>query len=144
MAHVSTYLNFDGNTAEAFEFYRSVFKTEYVSGIVRMGELPPTEGQPPVPDHLKDLVMNVQLPITGGHILMGTDAVPEWGHKLEIGNNVHIMLHVDSRQEADNLFAALSDGGQVDMPMSDQFWGDYFGDCVDRYGVKWMIVHSPV
>lgn len=143
MASVSTYLNFDGNTEEAFEFYKSVFGTEYVGGIFRMGDIPAEEGQPPVSDAVKNLIMNVQLPITGGHVLMGTDTVAEWGHELKPGNNVYIALHPDSREEADRLHAALSDGGTVQMPMADQFWGDYFGDCVDKFGVQWMISQTP-
>jgi len=139
---VSTYLNFDGNTEEAFEFYKTVFGTDYVGGVFRMGDMPSDEGMPAAPDHLKNLVMNVQLPILGGHILMGTDTVAEWGHELKVGNNFHIVLHPDSREAADELFAALSEGGTVEMPMADQFWGDYFGDCIDKYGVKWMIAYS--
>jgi len=143
MASVSTYLNFDGKTEEAFEFYKSIFGTEYVGGITRLGDMPPQEGMPPLADHLKSLVMNVQLPILGGHLLMGTDTVAEWGHNLNMGNNTYIVLHPDSREAADELFAALSDGGTVSMPMADQFWGDYFGDCVDKFGVQWMISYSP-
>ncbi|MEZ4665429.1 MAG: VOC family protein [Thermomicrobiales bacterium] len=143
MASVSTYLNFDGKTEQAFEFYKSVFGTEYIGQIFRMGDMPAQEGMPPVPEHLKRLVMNVQLPILGGHILMGTDTVAEWGHALKPGNNVFIVLHPDSRAAADALFAALSDGGTVQMPMADQFWGDYFGDCVDKFGVQWMISYTP-
>ena len=142
MASVSTYLNFDGNTEEVFEFYKSIFGTDYIGGIFRLRDMPAEEGQPPVPDHLRNLVMNVQLPILGGHILMGTDTVPEWGHDLKPGNNFHIVLHADSREAADALFIALSEGGKVEMPMADQFWGDYFGDCIDKFGIQWMITHS--
>lgn len=142
MATVSTYLNFDGNTEEAFEFYKSVFGTEYIGGIFRMGDMPDDEGAPPAPAHLKNLIMNVQLPILGGHILMGTDTVTEWGQTLKPGNNVYIVLHPDSREAADALFAALSEGGNVEMPMADQFWGDYFGNCIDKFGVQWMITHT--
>ncbi len=142
MASVSTYLNFDGKTEEAFEFYKSVFDTEYIGGIFRMGEMPPQEGMPPMSDHLKNLVMNVQLPITGGHLLMGTDTVAEWGQNLKPGNNVSITLHPDFRKDADRLFAALSDGGSVQMPMADQFWGDYYGALTDQFGIQWMIIFS--
>lgn len=142
MASVSTYLNFDGKTEEAFEFYKSVFGTDYVDGVARLGDVPADAGAPPVPDHLKNLVMNVQLPILGGHLLMGTDSVADWGQTLVAGNNISIMLHPDSRAAADELFAALSEGGSIQMPMADQFWGDYFGDCVDKFGVQWMIAHN--
>lgn len=139
MASVSTYLNFEGKTEEAFEFYKSVFGTDYIGGIFRMGDLPAQEGMPPVPDDIKNMVMNVQLPILAGHILLGTDTVAEWGHNLVEGNNVSIMLRPDTREEADSLFAALSVDGSVQMPMSDQFWGDYYGAFTDKFGIQWMI-----
>lgn len=142
MASVSTYLIFDGNTEEAFTFYKSVFGTDFVGGIVRMGDMPAEPDFPSIPEHLKNLVMNVQLPILGGHILMGNDAVSEFGQHFKPGNNFHVMLHADSRAAADALFAALSAGGAVHMPMADQFWGDYFGDCVDKFGVQWMVAYS--
>jgi PhnB protein len=140
MASVSTYLNFPGNTEVAFEFYRSIFGTKYQGGgIRRMSEVPAVPGQPPLPEAAKNLVLNVALPILGGHVLMGTDAHESMGFKLQPGNNVHINLHPDTRGEADRIFKALSDGGQVDMPMMEMFWGDYFGSFTDRFGTKWMI-----
>jgi PhnB protein len=73
---------------------------------------------------------------------MGTDAPESMGFTLNQGNNVYISLHPDSREEADTLFASLSEGGNVEMPMADQFWGDYFGSLVDRFGVNWMVNYS--
>jgi PhnB protein len=142
MAQVSTYLNFNGTTEEAFNFYKSVFGTEFVGGIARMGDAPPQEGMPPLSEADKKLVMNVQLPILGGHLLMGTDAPESMGFHLNQGNNVYICLDPDSRADSDRLFAALSEGGKVEMPLADQFWGDYFGSWVDKFGVQWMINHT--
>lgn len=139
MATVSTYLNFDRRTEEAFNFYKSVFGTEFIGDIMRMGDAPAPEGAPPMSDADKQLVMHVGLPILGGHLLMGTDAPESMGFTLTQGNNMYISLHPDTRAEADALFAALSDGGKVEMPMEDQFWGDYFGDCVDKFGIHWMV-----
>jgi PhnB protein len=140
MAHTSTYLNFDGTTEEAFNFYKSVFGTEFLGGgIARMGDVPPQEGQPPLSEADKKLVMHVELPILGGHVIMGTDAVESMGFKLIQGNNVYISLAPDTRVEADRLFAALSEGGKVEMALAEMFWGDYFGSLVDRYGTQWMI-----
>lgn len=144
MAQVSTYFNFPGNTFEAFEFYKSVFGTEYSGPVVRMGDFPPQEGSPALSEAAKSLIMNIQLPILGGHLLMGTDASPEMGFDLVKGNNVYISLHPDSREEADRLFAALSEGGTVEMAMEDQFWGDYFGSLVDRFGTHWMVNHGTL
>jgi PhnB protein len=139
LAITSTYLNFNGNTEEAFNFYKSVFKTEFYGPVMRMGEVPAQEGQPELSDAAKNLVMHVGLPILGGHLLMGTDATEEMGFHLVQGNNVFISLQPDSRTEADELFAALSDGGTVQVPMSEMFWGDYFGSLVDKFGVQWMV-----
>ena len=143
MASVSTYLNFEGETEAAFEFYKSVFGTEYASPILRYGEGPATEGNPPIPEAMKNKVLNVCLPITGGHLLMGTDVAPGYGPPLVIGNNVSIVLRPDSKEEADALFAGLSEGGEVSMPMGDQFWGDYYGAFTDKFGIPWMIAYTP-
>ena len=88
------------------------------------------------------MVVNIGLPITGGHILMGTDAPESMGFTLRPGNTVHISVMPDSRAEADRLFDALSGGGQVPMAMTDMFWGDYFGSLTDRFGVPWMVTTS--
>jgi PhnB protein len=145
MASVATYLNFDGTTEQAFEFYRSVFGTEYIgAGIMRMGDVPAGEGEPETPESMKQLVMHVSLPILGGHVLMGTDFTEEMGMgKLIQGNAMHVSLLPDSREEADRLFTALSDGGKVLMPIADQFWGDYYGSFVDKFGTSWMVDYNP-
>ncbi|HEV2073088.1 MAG TPA: VOC family protein [Thermomicrobiales bacterium] len=138
MAQTSTYLNLNGTTEAAFTFYKSVFGTEF-DGLMRMGDVPPQEGQPELSNEDKQLVMNVQLPILGGHLLMGTDATESMGFTLNQGNNVYICLQPDTREDADALFASLSGGGEVEIPMMDMFWGDYFGSLVDQYGIRWMI-----
>ena len=142
MATVSTYLNFNGNTEEAFLYYKDVFATEFIGEIARMGDVPtgPEGSNPSEQD--ANLVVNVTLPISGGHILQGTDATESMGFTLNQGNNVYICIDPDTREEADRLFAALSTGGVVQMEMADMFWGDYFGSLVDKFGVQWMINFS--
>ncbi|CAN5863422.1 MAG: VOC family protein [Actinobacteria bacterium] len=142
MAGVSTYLNFMGKTEEAFNFYKSVFRTEFSGPINYMRDVPPDPNSPPLPENEKGLVMHVALPTLGGHQLMGTDALESMSHELTFGNNISINLEPDSREEADRLFAALSDGGEVTMAMEDMFWGDYFGTVTDKYGVQWMVNFS--
>jgi PhnB protein len=140
MSKVSTYLNFARETEEAFNFYKSVFGTEFVGEINRMGDVPPQEGQPPVSEEDKNLVMHIELPILGGHHLHGTDAPESMGFKVNFGNTMYIMLEPDSKDEADKLFKALSEGSkEIEMEMADQFWGDYFGSFKDKYGIGWMI-----
>lgn len=142
MARVSTYLNFMGNTEEAFNFYRSVFGTEFSAPIDRMGSAPTAPGQPPLSEHEKNLVMHVSLPITGGHMLMGTDMLESMGHTLVPGNNVNLMLEPDTRSETERLFNALAQGGTVEMPLQKMFWGDTFGSLVDKYGIHWMFNYT--
>ncbi|MDO8571777.1 MAG: VOC family protein [bacterium] len=138
MPRVSTYLNFPRKTEEAFNFYQSVFGGDFVGGIHRFGEVPHQEGQPPMAEADKNLVMHVALPILGGHMLMGTDAPESMGFNVNFGNNVYINLEPDTRAETDTLFAALSAGGKVEMPLTEMFWGDYFGSCTDLFGIHWM------
>lgn len=139
MARVSTYLNFQGNTEEAFNFYAKAFQSE-LAMLMRMSDMPPGPESPKLPDKEKDYVMHVELPIFGGaHKLLGTDMLESMGHKLQLGNNVSINLEPDSRAEADRLFAALSAGGKAEMPMQDMFWGAYWGSFQDKFGIRWMI-----
>jgi PhnB protein len=138
MARVSTYLNFPRSTEDAFRFYRSVFGTEFTAPIARYKDIPPQPDQPPLADADRELVMHVELPILGGHVLMGTDASESMGFVLTQGNNVYINLEPDTRSETDRLFAALADGGSVEMPLQEMFWGGYFGSLTDRFGVRWM------
>ncbi len=142
MTRVSTYLNFGKNTEEAFQFYKSIFGGEFTGGINRFRDIPQSDGAPKLPDALLNLVMHIELPILGGHILMGTDAPEEMGFNVNYGNNVHINLEPDSRAEAKRLFDALSTGGKVTMDLQDMFWGAYYGSVTDKYGVQWMVNHS--
>ena len=106
MARVNTYLNFPGNTEEAFNFYKKVFGTEYIS-ITRMKDMPRPEGAPSLSESDADKIMNVQLPITNGHVLMATDALESLGHKVNAGNNVTISLDLDSKDEAEKIYNQL-------------------------------------
>jgi len=140
MSKVSTYLNFAGKTEEAFNFYKSVFGGEFGGpGIQRFGDIPPQEGMPPLSDADKKLILHVELPILGGHVLMATDAPESMGFKVELGNQMHINLEPDSRAETKRIFDALSAGGKVTMELQDMFWGAYYGSFTDKYGINWMV-----
>lgn len=139
MTRVSTYLNFPRNTEEAFRFYQSVFGGEFTrGGIARFRDIPPSGDAPPIAEADKDLVMHIELPIAGGHLLMGTDAPESMGFTVNKGNNVHINLEPDSKAETKKLFDALSAGGTVTMELQDMFWGAYYGSCTDKFGIQWM------
>lgn len=138
MASVSTYLNFDRRTEEAFDFYRNVFRSEFAGPVMRMGDAPGCPGAPALAEADRRLVMHVALPILGGHLLMGTDVPERPGYRLVQGNNVYINLEPDTRAETERLFSALAEGGSVESPLQDMFWGDYWGCLVDRFGTRWM------
>lgn len=138
MSRVTTYLNFPRTTEEAFQYYKSVFHTEFSEPISRFRDAAAQPGMPPILDADKNLVMHVALPILGGHVLMGTDASESMGFKLTQGNNVYINLEPDTRAETDRIFRALAEGGKVESPLKEEFWGGYFGTLADKYGVRWM------
>jgi PhnB protein len=139
MSRVSTYLNFQGNTEEAFTFYSKVFDTEFLSPIQRFGDMGSAPGQPELPEHEKAMVLHVELPILAGHVIMATDMLESMGHELRVGNNTTINLEPDSREEADRLYAALSEGSSDGTGLNDMPWGAYWGSCLDQFGVRWMI-----
>jgi PhnB protein len=139
MARVTTYLKFPRNTEEAFNYYKSIFGGEFNdNGIARLGDIPKTKDMPQIADSDKNLVMHIELPILGEHILMGTDAPESMGFNLNFGNNIHINLEPDTKAETKKLYAALSTGGKITMELQEMFWGAYYGACTDKFGVQWM------
>ena len=138
MAKISTYLNFGKETEAAFNFYKTVFGTEYTHAPMRFGDIPSPAGSPAMPDVVKELIMHAELPILGGHILMGSDAPESMGFHVHQGNNVYIMLQPDTREETKKLFDALSEGGTIEQDLQEMFWGDYYVSCKDKYGIRWM------
>jgi PhnB protein len=138
MSKVSIYLNFQGNTEEAFNFYKSIFKTEFSGPVSRMSDIPAQPGTPPFPEKERNAIMHMALPILGGTLIQGTDMLESMGHKLKIGNNTTICLEPDSKEETDRLYNALSAGGSESVAPQDMFWGAYWGVCLDKYGVRWM------
>ena len=136
MATTNTYLTFNGNCEEAFNFYKSVFGGDF-SYIGRFGEMPESDDYK-VSEADKNKIMHVSLSI-GSSILMGSDTGGEWAPNYKQGNNFSISISADSKAEADRIFNALSKDGQVTMPMENTFWGDYFGMLTDKFGINWMM-----
>ena len=134
MPTINPYLNFPGTTEEAFNFYRSVFGGDFAM-LQRFKDTP--EGDK-VPSEARDKIMHVALPI-GNNVLMATDAVESMGFSLTPGNNMYICISPDSKEEADRIFNGLAEGGKISMPLQDMFWGAYYGDLTDKFGVKWMV-----
>jgi len=141
MKTVNIYLNFDGDCEAAFQFYRQAFGGE-LGEISRFGEMPLQEGMPPMPEEMKNQIMHVSLPISKETILMGSDVGGEWSAYFQRGNNFSVSVNTDEQAEADRLFAALAEGGEITMPIGDAFWGDYFGMLVDKFGINWMVSYN--
>jgi PhnB protein len=135
MTTLNPYLNFNGNTEEAFTFYKSVFGGEF-SNITRFKDMPNIPNVPPAD---ANKIMHIALPIGKGNTLMATDALESMGQKLAAGDNFSLSMSVDSPAEADKLFNALSAGGKVEMPIGDAPWGSYFGMAKDKFGIRWMV-----
>jgi len=141
MATINPYLNFNGTTEEAFNFYKSVFGGEFAT-VMRFGEASGCD-EMPISDSYKDKIMHIALPIgTQGDVLMATDALESMGKPLTEGNNFSVSYSADSREDADRIFDGLADGAVVLMPLADAFWGAYFGALKDRFGIQWMVSYD--
>ncbi len=139
MTKINTYLNFAGNTEEAFNFYKSIFGGEFTS-VVRFKDMPMEGVKILKTDENK--ITHIGLPIGKDDVLMASDALESLGQRLTQGNNVYISVHPESKEEADRIFNALSAGGTIEMPIADQTWGDYYGSFNDKFGVLWMVNYS--
>jgi PhnB protein len=130
-----TYLSFNGNTRQAFEYYARHLGGN-IMAMLTFGENPACES---LPDS-RDLIMHAIIDI-GGHLVMGTDATPD--RPYEGVRGAHVVIHTQDPAEADKLFAALADGGQVALPIQETFWAKRYGILVDRFGVPWMVNCAP-
>lgn len=139
---INPYLNFAGQTEEAFNFYRSVFGTEFIM-LSRFKDAAGMPGCEQMSEAEQNKVLHVALPIGNGNILMASDTMENMGPQLSTGNNFSICISVDSKDEADALFEKLSHGARIIMPLQDMFWGDYYGMLSDKFGIQWMISFNP-
>ena len=141
MAAINVYLTFNGNTEEAFNFYKSVFGGDfaYLGRFKDMpADMPTDENCPPPSEEEGNRIMHVSLPISKETVLMGSDSSSMSGD-VTFGNNFSISINTESRDEADRIFMGLSAGGKVIMPMDKTFWGAYFGMFADKFGINWMV-----
>lgn len=129
---MSTYVNFNGLCAEAFRYY-----AEHLGGtidsVATFGELPE---HGPVDPAWRDRVVHARMTI-GGAVLMGADI-----QGAEPVRSAYLSLNPDTPEDAERVFAALSDGGQVFMPLQETFFASRFAQLRDRFGVNWMIIHQ--
>jgi PhnB protein len=138
MISTNPYLNFQGNTAEAMEFYKSVFGGEFTI-YQRFKDMPGCEQMAPED---QEKIMHISLVTPKGQIFMATDALESMEQKLTFGNNYHILIHTENEAETDKLFNALSAGGKVEMPVNKTFWGAYCGMCRDKFETQWMVNYT--
>ena len=141
MRTTNPYLNFNGSTEEAFNFYRSVFGGEFTM-FQRFMDMPEMPGAPKVDEKDKDKILHVSLALKNGVVIMGSNALESHGQKVIFGNSTHISLDAESEDEAKELFEGLSSGGKVTMPLQKMFWGALYASFSDRYGINWMVSYS--
>ena len=139
MAKINPHVHYNGNTEEAFEFYRSVFGGAFTK-LVRYKDM--SKAGYPFPEHELNKIMHISLPIGGGSVLMGSDVPEILGKVSEVENRSKITISADSKEEAEHLFNGLSAGGAIEYPMGDSPWGSYFGAFRDKYGIEWMIDYT--
>ncbi len=138
MATINPYLNFNGNTEEAFNFYKSVFGGEFTA-LQRFKDVSELCEGNKVSENDAEKIMHVSLPIGKGNVLMATDTLESMGQSLTAGNNFTISVNAESEEEANVLFKELSADGKVTMPLADAFWGALFGMLTDKFGIQWMV-----
>ena len=138
MKTLNIYLNFSGTTEKAFNFYKSAFGKEF-STFQRFKDVP---GSEKMLAEVQELMMHVALPLTDAVTLMGSDTNAEMRKNLTVGNNVHLSIEAESKEETERVFNILSAGGKVTMALGDTFWGAYYGSCVDQFGVSWLINYT--
>src|SRR5882762_1317587 len=138
MLSTNFYLHFMGNTEEAMNFYRSVFGGNFES-FMRYSDVP---GGEKMAAHDRVKIMHAALPIAGNQMIMATDTLEAMDRGVVFGNNYHISLEAESEAEVDKIFAALSAGGTVEVPLNKTFWGAYFGMFTDKFGIQWMINYT--
>lgn len=137
MTKINPYINLLGNCEEAFNHYKSVFKGEFLT-LTRFSEMPPQEGAT-LAEEQGNKIMHVSLSIGKDAVVMGSDTGGEWASQTKVGNNITLSVTADSKDHANALFKGLSEGGKVTMPLADTFWGSYFGMCVDKFDIHWMV-----
>lgn len=133
---VNPYLFFPGTCEAAFALYRDALGGK-VDGLYRMKDAPPdVQGQWNIGPAAYEKIMHITLKTPGG-VLMGSDNVD--GIEGGTGRNGTVSVTLPTAADAERVFAALSEGGKVTMPMMPTFWASRFGTLTDRFGVDWTI-----
>ncbi len=140
MAKINPYIHFNGNTEEAFTFYKSIFGGDFAM-VARYKDFSSLENS--FSEKEGNKIMHIALPIGKSDVLMGSDVPEILGQVNENENRSKISIHAESKEEADKLFNGLSAGGNIEVPIEDSPWGSYFGMFRDKYGIEWMVDFDP-
>lgn len=132
---LNPYLTFNGNAQEALDFYRTALGGD--AQIMRFADH--AEAAAHFGPEMSQKIMHASLQTPLGMIML-SDAPPE--DAPIVGGNVRIVLHAESDDQAENVFATLSGGGEVSMPLGKTFFADKFGICTDKFGIGWMVVYA--
>ncbi len=137
MITIHPYLNFNGNCFEAFTFYKTIFGGEF-SYVGRFSEMPSEEGYT-LPEEMKNMIMHMSLPINENISLMGSDVHESFGQNAQPGSNMELMIALSDKEETERVWKALSQGATIIMDLHAAFWGDYYGNLIDKFGIRWSI-----
>ena len=130
---------FNGDCRAAFDFYAAALGGEIVA-LVTYGDMPSAPDQPPMPEEAKSQIAHVHL-VAGGASIMGGDSIMGvcGDETIDGRNDTTVNIDVETAEEAERVFAALSAGGKVQMPLAETSWSHRFGMFEDRYGKPWMV-----
>jgi PhnB protein len=138
MKAINPYLNFNGTTEEAFNFYKSVFGGTFAT-IARMKDVPPMPEMENLSESDQEKIMHISLVLPNGTVLMASDILESMEDTFKEGSNFNLSINTENENEATTIFNGLSEGGTITMPLDKTFWGAYFGMCRDRFGIHWMV-----
>lgn len=135
MTTINPYIYFNGNCEEAFNFYKSVFRQEFTA-IERYKDVPKKDRL--IFQESDEKIMHVTLPLSTETMLNGSDHSLAYKEMIKY-KTYSLIIHTDSKGEVDRLFNELSENGQIKVPVDLTFWGSYYGQCIDKFGISWKI-----
>lgn len=139
MVTINPYLNFMGDTEKAMIFYKSIFGGTF-NVMQKFKDMP---GGDKIAEDDQQKIMHMELPMGSNNHLQASDVLESMGQTLSVGNNFTLSVLTESEKEADKIFNALSQNGQITMAMNKAFWGAYAGMLTDKFGIQWMISYNP-
>jgi len=137
MTKLNPYIYFNGTCEDAFNFYKSVFGSEFLL-VSRFKDMPENPNYP-IAESDKEKIMHISLPISKESVMYGCDSIQVFDNSTVISNNISLSIETETIEEATRIFNGLSNGGNVTMPLNKTFWDAYFGMFTDKFGINWMV-----